>query len=113
MVEAEWYQPLPAAFAVTPTLRYYTQSAADFFYGPPLGNGFVPGQPYTPDTRLSAFGALTVGVKLERAFADGWAADISVSYYRQRSDWRIFGSGSEGILPFSARWIAVGLSKTF
>lgn len=113
MVEAAWYQPLPAAFAVTPTLRYYTQGAADFYFGPPLGNGFVPGQPYTPDTRLSAFGAFTAGVKLERAFADGWSADLSLAYYQQRSNWRMFGSGSDGILPFSARWIAVGVSKSF
>ena len=59
MLEVAWYQPLPHGFAVTPSLRYYTQSAAYFYYGPPLGNGFVPGQPYTADTRLAAFGALT------------------------------------------------------
>ena len=86
--------------------------SAYFYYGPPLGNGFVPGQPYTTDNRL-AYGAFTLGVKLERAFADGWTADVSLSYYRQRSEWRFFGSGSEGIDPFSARWIAVGVSKTF
>ena len=113
MVEAAWFQPLPAAFAVTPSLRYYTQNAADFYFGPPLGNGFVPGQPYTADTRLSAFGALTAGVKLERAFADGWSTDLSLSYYRQRSSWRPGGDGSPGLQPFSARWIAVGVSKAF
>ena len=113
MVEAAWFQPLPAEFAVTPSLRYYTQNAADFYFGPPLGNGFVPGQPYTADTRLSAFGAVTAGVKLERAFADGWSADLSLSYYRQRSNWRLSGDGSPGLLPFSARWIAVGVSKAF
>jgi len=112
MVEAAWYQPLPQQFAVTPLLRYYTQSSAYFFFGPPLGNGFVPGEPYTTDNRLAAYGALTLALKLERAFADGWSADLSLSYYQQRPGWRLFGSGSEGILPFSARWIGVGISKT-
>jgi len=113
MVEVAWFQPLPAQFAVTPLVRYYTQSSAYFYYGPPLGNGFVPGQPYTTDNRLAAYGAITVAAKLERAFADGWTVDLSLSYYQQRASWRLFGSGSEGIVPFSARWIAVGLSKTF
>jgi len=113
MFEIAWFQPLPYAFAVTPSLRYYTQSAADFFFGPPLGNGFEPGAPYTADTRLSAFGALTPAVKVERQFAGGWSADLSFSYYQQRSSWRLGGDGSTGLLPFSARWIAVGIAKTF
>ena len=113
MVEAAWFQPLPAAFAVTPLVRYYTQSAADFFYGPPLGNGFVPDQPYTPDNRLAAYGAFTVALKLERQFGDGLSADLSLQYYQQRPGWRSFGSGSAGIDPFSARWISVGITKSF
>ena len=113
MLEAAWYQPLPQQFAVTPLVRYYTQSAASFFFGPPLGNGFVPGQPYSTDNRLAAYGAFTLAVKLERQFADGFTADVSLSYYEQRPGWRAFGSGTEGILPFSARWISVGITKNF
>jgi len=112
-LEAAWYQPLPNGFAITPSLRYYTQSAADFYFGPPLANGFVPGEPYTPDTRLSAFGALTPSLRIDKSFDQGWSADISFSYYRQRSSWRLGGSGSSGIEPLSARWIMVGISKTF
>ncbi len=111
--EIAWYQPLPSAFAVTPSLRYYTQSAADFFFGPPLGNGFVPGEPYTADARLSAFGALTPSIRVDKKFDHGWSAEISFSYYQQRSSWRLVGSGSSGLLPVSARWISVGVAKTF
>ncbi|HEY3178568.1 MAG TPA: DUF3570 domain-containing protein [Casimicrobiaceae bacterium] len=111
--EAAWYQPLPNAFAVTPSLRYYTQSAAYFFFGPPLGSGFVDGEPYTADTRLSAFGALTPSIRIDKQFDNGWSADISFSYYQQRSSWRLGGSGSPGLLPLSARWISVGVAKTF
>ena len=111
--EAAWYQSLPNGFAVTPSLRYYTQSAAYFYFGPPLGNGFVPGEPYTADTRLAAYGALTPALQIDKAFDQGWSANLSFSYYQQRPSWRWFGSGSADILPLSARWIMVGVSKTF
>jgi hypothetical protein len=112
-LEAAWYQPLSNGFAVTPRLRFYTQSAAYFYFGPPLGNGFVPGEPYTADTRLAAFGALTPSLQIDKTFDHGWSANLSFSYYQQRPSWRWFGSGSVDILPLSARWIMVGVSKTF
>jgi hypothetical protein len=109
----EWVQPLPQGYTLTPGLRYLTQDHAFFFYGPPLGNGLRTGQPYTADTRLSAFGALTPSVRLAKDFADGWSADVAVSFYRQKSSWHLFGSGSQGLLDFSARWIEAGVRKTF
>ncbi len=112
-VMAAWVQALPAGFSVTPELRYYTQSAASFFYGPPPGNGFVPGQPFTMDTRLSAFGAFTVGIGVSKALSDGWSVDLRADYYRQESNWRLGGSGTPGLLPFSARWIVAGITKAF
>ena len=47
-----------------------------------------------------------------KALGDGWSVDLRVDFYRQQSNWRI-GGGSPGILPFSARWVVVGLTKTF
>jgi thiamine biosynthesis lipoprotein len=61
-VEAAWWQPLPAGWSVTPSLRYYTQGAADFYYNPPYPQGYVAGQDYSADTRLSAFGAFTTAI---------------------------------------------------
>ena len=113
MTEVQWAQGLPQGFTVTPGLRYYTQSAADFYQDPPLGNGFVPGEPYTADTRLSAYGAFTPSIKVAKSFADGWSADLRVDFYRQKSSWRLGGDGSPGLLPFSARWIQAGVSKSF
>lgn len=110
---ADWVQTLPQGFTVTPRLRYYTQSAASFFYGPPPGKGFVLGQPYTMDTRLSAFGAFTVGIDVAKALAQGWSVDLRLDYYRQESSWKLGGGGTPGLLPFSARWMLVGVSKTF
>ncbi|MEO8485214.1 MAG: DUF3570 domain-containing protein [Betaproteobacteria bacterium] len=113
MVEGQWVQGLPLGFTVSPGLRYYTQSAADFYRDPPFPNGLVFGEPYTADTRLSAFGAFTPSLKVAKAFADGWIADLRVDFYRQKGSWRLGGDGSPRLLPFSARWIQGGVSKSF
>ena len=109
--EATWFQPLPAGWSAAPSLRYYTQGAASFYRNPPFPDGYVPGEFYTADTRLSAFGAVTVGVTLAKALPDGWSASLKVDFYRQRSDWRAGGPGSPDIDPFSARWILFGVAK--
>lgn len=113
MVEAAWVQPLPYALSVRPNLRYYTQGAAYFYRDPPFPQGFVVGRPYTADTRLSAFGAFTLGILVARDFGDGWTGDVKVELYRQKSSWRTGGDGSPDIEPFSARWIQVGVGKSF
>jgi hypothetical protein len=109
---AAWVQSLPAEWSVTPNFRYYTQSAAYFYANPPAGSGFQFGQPYSMDTRLSAFGAFTVGVDVAKNLGSGWSVDLKADFYRQESGWRP-GGGSPGLLPFSARWLIAGITKTF
>jgi hypothetical protein len=113
MLEASWVQALPAGLAVTPTVRYLAQSAADFYRDPPFPQGAVAGELYTADTRLSAFGAITLGLRLAKAFPQGVSADVEFNFYRQRGAFRLGGDGSPGLAPFSARWIAFGLTKRF
>jgi hypothetical protein len=112
-VEAAWYQPLGNGWSVKPALRYYTQAAADFYFDPPFPQGFSIDRPYTADTRLSAFGALTPGITVAKLLSEGWAVDLKVEFYRQRSAWRAGGGGSPGLEPLSARWIQAGISKAF
>jgi hypothetical protein len=112
-VGAAWVQTLPLGFTVTPSVRYYTQSAAYFYFNPPFPQGYVNGQSYTADTRLAAFGAVTVGIAGTRTFDDGWTVRAAVDFYRQRPAWRLGGGGSPGIEDFSARWLQVALGKTF
>ena len=111
-ITAAWVQALPREWSVTPALRYYTQAASWFYHDPPAGSGFKLHEPYTMDTRLSAFGAFTVGVTVGKVFSDGWSADLRADFYRQQSSWRI-GGGSPGLQSFSARWFIVGITKTF
>ena len=73
----------------------------------------MPGEPYTADQRLSAFGAITAGIAIVKQFTDGWSADLKVEYYQQRASWRVGGDGSPGLKPFYARWIEVGVGKEF
>jgi hypothetical protein len=104
---------LPGGFTVTPTVRYLTQDAASFYRDPPFPQGFVPDEPNTADTRLSAFGAITVGVRLAKAFSGGITVDLAANLYRQRAGWHAGGGGSPGLAEFSARWIEVGIEKRF
>lgn len=111
--EFAWVASLAHGFTVTPSVRYTTQSAADFYFDPPFPRGFVPGALYTADTRLAAFGAVTSGIKLAADLGAGWSADVKLEVYRQRARLRLGGEGSPGIAPFSARWIETGIAKTF
>jgi Protein of unknown function (DUF3570) len=113
MAEVTWSQPIRDGWSVAPSVRYYTQSAADFYFDPPFAQGFVAGKPYTADTRLSAFGAVTAGLAVAKHLPDGWTVDLKVDSYRQRSSWHFGGGGSPGLETFSARWIQSGISKTF
>jgi hypothetical protein len=119
----EWAQTLPQGWVLTPGLRYTTQSAAYFYYDPVydpiLGAPFPPGylqNPfgfYSADQRLSAFGAITAGLKVSKAFTGGWIIDGKAEYYEQRGDWRIGGEGSTGLEPFKAQMYQVGVTRKF
>jgi len=113
MLEASWVQALPRGFTLTPTIRYFTQSAAYFYRDPPFPQGFVPGQLYAADERLSAFGAVTLGLRIAKELPNRVTIDVAYNAYRQRGDWRLGGSGSPGLATFSARWIELGIAKRF
>ena len=70
------------------SFRYYTQSAASLLSRPAAGSGFASGSRTRPDTRLSAFGAFTLGVDVAKSLGDGWSVDLRVDCYQQESGWR-------------------------
>ena len=112
-VDLAWRHPFANDFVVEPSLRYHSQSAADFYFDPPVGTGFVPGEPYSADARLSAFGAVTAAIKLEVPFGSRWRSDFKLSFYRQKSAWRAFGDGNPDLLPVSARTFEIGLTYEY
>ena len=111
--ELEFEQSFGDGWSVTPGLRYYTQSAAEFYFDPPFPAGFRPGEPYSADTRLSAFGSLTASITLSAPLGDGWSGDLRFAYYRQESDWRAFGDGSPGVELPAARSYEIAFRRTF
>lgn len=123
-VEAEWVQPVGERLSFTPLLRLYSQSSAYFYfdpvYNPALGEpypvGYDPNSPpqyLSADQRLSAFGAVTLGLKTQWAIDTDWAADLKLERYEQRSQWRLGGTGSPGLDPFTATFVQVGVQRKF
>ena len=118
-VQIEWVKPLNDRFSITPSMRYYTQRAANFYfdpvYDPVIGEPFPVGDPkyFSADTRLSSFGALTVGAKVEWRIDPLWTADAKYERYEQRSGWRLGGGGSPGVTGLRANFVQLGLSRRF
>ncbi len=113
-VSAEYFQPLPAKFTVIPSVRFSSQSAASFYQpvGTVLDYSLTDGiKPYSLDQRLSAFGALTLGIKGEKQVTENLTLDIKYEYYQQRPEWSITGKGDSGLKPFYFRSIQLGLSQ--
>jgi hypothetical protein len=116
-LEAQWVQPLNGGFTLSPSLRYYTQSSADFYLDPVSDLAVYPGAATnegfnSADTRLAAFGAFTLGLKLEWRWRD-WSFDIKLDRYEQRAEWRSGGPGSPGIDPIQATLVQLGTSVRF
>jgi hypothetical protein len=110
-LDLAWYQPFAGGWTVRPGLRYYSQSAADFFspvFPPSDPNAF-----YSADQRLAAFGAVTVGLKIEKKIGRRLALDAGYDYYVQKPQWRLGGNGTDSLEPFYARLLAVGASWRF
>lgn len=122
-VTGEWVQPVGSRWTFTPLLRLYTQSAASFYYDPvydpdvgePYPPGYFTNPPdfISPDQRLSAFGGVTLGLKLALQVTPAWSADLKAERYEQRGEWRVGGTGSPGLAPFRATFVQFGVSSKF
>lgn len=115
--DAAWVQPVTPIFSIIPSLRYYSQGAARFYYDPVADVSIYPGPVgapvySSPDQRLSAFGAITLGLKAELQLGR-WSTDLKLEQYEQRSSWRTGGQGSPGIDPLHSTMLQVGVSTTF
>ena len=73
--------PLGAGY-IEPQLRYYTQSAADFYRASLVSGAALP-RYASADFRLGDFDATTVGIKYGRETASGNEWTIRAEYYQQ------------------------------
>ena len=111
----EYVQPVAGDWTITPSARFSSQTAADFYYPmPPEGEGIDPTGTYSSlDQRLSSFGALTLGIKVEKRIAKDWLIDAKYENYEQRAAWSMTGGGDKGLSPFSATFVQFGISRQF
>jgi len=78
-LHTSWYQNVGLSFQVVPNVRYYSQSAADFYR--PVDEFDLPLNVHqSSDFRLSAYGAFTFGVKgIVRQ--PSWSLTVSADRY--------------------------------
>lgn len=89
-VQLEWRQAIGESWEVTPFVRYYHQSAADFFMNTLDGVNIVTppdypdgsGPKYSSDYRLSSFDAISLGIKTRYQFTEEMAASFSYEHYQ-------------------------------
>jgi uncharacterized protein DUF3570 len=77
-----WRQPIGERWYVQPHLRYYMQSAADF-YRSYLRDGDPLPDHASADYRLGEMDGTTFGLKVGRTHADDQEWSVRVEYYRQ------------------------------
>jgi len=120
----DWVKPV-GRWTLTPGVRYYTQTAANFYFDPVLN---AQGQidslgtliraatltgDKSADQRLAAFGALTMSIKAAYAITPDAVIDVKLERYRQSAALRLNGDGSPGLAPFNARFIQLGFTYRF
>ncbi len=113
--QSDWVQPLGNGWTVTPTFRYYSQDAADFYSpyfishhaDPGRGASFdsiIPAH-FSSDHRLSVFGTLSGGVTINKQFVKGVSLEAGFEYYSHQGALKL-GGGGEGRYADFDFWMA-------
>ncbi|MBC3873147.1 DUF3570 domain-containing protein [Undibacterium flavidum] len=115
-INLEYAQSLGDEWTITPMLRLYSQSAADFYFDPvytflfiPVGYKIGGTQFVSEDQRMSAFGGRSFGLKLSKQVDQHWQVDASLERYRQRSDWTFFENHRPALASLNASMLQIGL----
>ena len=122
-LEASLDQPLGGGWMITPSIRYYTQTAARFYApfflfneayparpGGPLDRSQIPLKYFSSDERLSAFGALSGSLALQKSLGRGVSLDLSYEYYVHKGDLKLGGAGEPGYADFHSSLVTAGLA---
>lgn len=106
-VDVSWHQSLGERTRVIPFLRYYSQDQADFF-----ANVTDPEDRYfADDYRLSAFGAITAGLRLQHDMGN-WSVNFTGERYETNESWGLY-SGDESPALVDYWRYSIGLDYTF
>ncbi len=105
--ELSWNQPFPYGFMVSPNVRYYSQSQADFFapyFLAPRADGY-----YSSDFRLSGYGSLSGGLTVSKQFAKGVSLEAGIEYYTHQGGLKLGGGGAGDYADYSYYLAHAGL----
>lgn len=108
-LDVSWYQNLGENWQVTPRVRYYSQSAADFFT--PVNQFPLPGQANSSDYRLSAYGAISGGVQVQATFDDMTVSFVAERYVTDDGYSLYDGDTSPAVVDFTR--FSLGVSYIF
>jgi hypothetical protein len=109
-LEAAWHQRIDERWALRPALRYYTQSAADF-YSPVVP--FPQPALQSSDQRLAAFGGLSPSLRVILRLESGLAIEATAGYVYNARDLRLGGGGGEAFETLRAWYGIVSVSHAF
>ncbi|WP_164503654.1 DUF3570 domain-containing protein [Pleionea sediminis] len=109
-LKVAWYQNITESLQLVPSIRLYDQTSAYFyqiFYEQARDDQF-----HSTDYRLSEYGAVTYGLKLNKAFKD-WSFTISAEQYQSGADIGLAKAeeANPGLLNFNL--VSVGFNLTF
>jgi hypothetical protein len=95
-VDLAWHQNLGDKTRLVPFVRYYSQDKADFF----ANIADLDDRYYADDYRLSAFGALTAGLRLQHEFGN-WSVSATGERYQTQASWGLYsGEESPGLVDY-------------
>jgi hypothetical protein len=130
-LEASWGQPLGFGITITPRIRFYSQSAANF-YEPylisdqayvtvvsdpdtgdiisitPYDRSLLPSH-FSSDYRLSGFGTLSGGLTLSKQLGRGILLEGSFEYYAHKGRLELGGSGEGDYADFESYLVSAAL----
>jgi hypothetical protein len=113
MLELGWHQQLFEIVSISPSLRYYSQSKADF-YAPYYAPGLTASQNASSDYRLSPYGAIAFKLRAELDL-QGWVklphSRIGVQYehYQSGAEFALGHVGTEnpGLVDFDVMMVTL------
>jgi Protein of unknown function (DUF3570) len=116
-LELAWYQSLFDFISIVPSVRYYTQSQADF-YSPYFVSALTPSDYASSDYRLSPFGALSGKIRVEARLSEwpfhmAWKLGASYERYQSSGSFAIQSVGVENPALVSFNAFMINLSARF
>jgi hypothetical protein len=110
-LDTAWHQNIGGSYRLIPAVRYYSQSAADFFtniddFTQPLT------APQSSDYRLSAFGAISGSISLVADFGK-WTATLTAERYVAREKYSAYEVSQPSTALVAYKRVSFGIDYSF